>query len=201
MLESIGFVCEFGVKRGGRESVAIFVLQAYNLEMIIRYGTTDDANILAEFGAETFSDTFGADNTPENIRLFLARTYSPEIQLQELSNPSTIFLIVEIDDKIAGYAKLTLGNRDDSIHGTKVVEIERIYVAKEHIGKGIGKSLMQASIQEAKQRGSESLWLGVWEKNPRAIEFYKKRGFKEIGTHVFMLGDDPQRDYIMELRL
>ena len=60
---------------------------------------------------------------------------------------------------------------------------------------------MNASIREAKQRGYDSLWLGVWEKNPRAIEFYKKWGFREVGSHVFMVGDDPQKDYIMELEV
>jgi ribosomal protein S18 acetylase RimI-like enzyme len=181
--------------------VAIFVLRAYNLEMNIRYGTTDDANMLAEFGAKAFYDSFAKDNSEENMRLHLKRTYSPEIQLSELTNPDAIFLIAEIEGEAAGYVKINLNNRDNSVKGIKTVEIERIYAAQEQIGKGIGKSLMQASIQEARRRGYDSLWLGVWEENRRAIEFYKKWGFKEVGTHVFMLGDDQQRDYIMELRL
>lgn len=169
--------------------------------MNIRYGTTDDANMLAEFGAKAFYDSFAKNNTEENIRLYLKRTYSPEIQLRELSNPGVVFLIAEIEGNAVGYVKINLNSRDNSIKGAKTIEIERIYAAKEHIGKGVGKSLMQASIQEAEQRGCDSLWLGVWEKNPRAIEFYKKWDFKEVGTHAFMLGDDPQRDYIMELKI
>ena len=169
--------------------------------MNIRYATTDDAKMLAEFGAKTFQDSFAKDNTEENMRLFLKRTYSPEIQLNELTNPNVVFLIAEIEGEAVGYVKINLNSRDKSVKSIKTIEIERIYAAKEHIGKGVGKSLMQASIQEAEQRGCDSLWLGVWEKNPRAIEFYKKWGFVEVGTHVFMLGDDPQRDYSMELRL
>ncbi len=169
--------------------------------MNIRYATTDDAKMLAEFGAKAFQDSFAKDNTEENMRLFLKRTYSPEIQLNELTNPNVVFLIAEIEGEAVGYVKINLNSRDKSVKSIKTIEIERIYAAKEHIGKGVGKSLMQASIQEAEQRGCDSLWLGVWEKNPRAIEFYKKWGFVEVGTHVFMLGDDPQRDYSMELRL
>ena len=167
--------------------------------MVIRYGNTHDAAMLAEFGSKAFHDSFAKDNTEENIRLYLKQTYSPQIQLGELTNPEVVFLIAEIEDETVGYVKINLTNKDDSVKGIKTIEIERIYAAKEHIGEGVGKSLMQASIQEAKRRGCDSLWLGVWEKNPRAIEFYKKWGFVEVGTHVFMLGDDPQRDYIMEL--
>jgi ribosomal protein S18 acetylase RimI-like enzyme len=81
------------------------------------------------------------------------------------------------------------------------MEIERIYAIKEYVGKGPGAELMKACINEAGKRGCERIWLGVWEKNPRAIAFYKKWGFKEISTHTFLLGNDPQRDFIMELRL
>lgn len=169
--------------------------------MKIRYGTINDAAMLSEFGAKAFYDSFAKDNTKKNIRLYLKRTYSPEIQWSELTNPEIVFLIAEIEGEAVGYVKINLNSRDDSVKGIKTIEIERIYAAKEHIGKGVGKSLMQASIQEAKQRGCDSLWLGVWEKNPRAIDFYKKWGFKEVGTHIFMLGNDPQRDIIMELRL
>jgi ribosomal protein S18 acetylase RimI-like enzyme len=72
---------------------------------------------------------------------------------------------------------------------------------QEYIGKGVGRELMAAAIREAGQRGCDSVWLGVWEKNPRAIAFYKKWGFQEVGSHVFQLGDDLQTDFIMELML
>lgn len=168
--------------------------------MKIRYGTVEDAKILSEFGAKAFYDSFAKDNTEENIRMYLKKTYSPEIQLQELSHPDVLFLIAEIDSKIVGYAKLNLNSRDVSIRSAKTLEIERIYAAKDYIGKGVGKELMQAGIDKARQRGCDSVWLGVWEKNPRAINFYKNWGFQEVGTHIFMIGDDPQKDFIMEMR-
>ena len=167
--------------------------------MNIRYGTTADTNMLSELGAKTFYDTFAKDNTPENMAAHLKNSFSPEIQLAELSNPNHIFLIVEDGDKSIGYAQLLLNSKEEFIAGTKSLEVRRIYATQEYIGKGIGKVLMQAAIEEAKQRDCDSVWLGVWEKNPRAIEFYKKWGFKEVGTHIFTVGDDPQRDFVMEL--
>jgi GNAT superfamily N-acetyltransferase len=169
--------------------------------MNIRYGNINDAKMLAELGTKTFSDTFAKDNTPENMAAYLKRTFSPEIQLAELSSLNNIFLIAESESQPIGYAQLIVDSKEEIITGIKPLEIRQIYATQEYIGKGVGKALMQAAIHEAEQRGCDSIWLGVWEKNPRAIEFYKKWGFKVVGTHVFMLGADPQRDFIMELEL
>ena len=167
----------------------------------IRYGTPADAEMLSELGAKTFYDTFANDNTPENIDAYLKASFSPEIQFDELSAFDNIFLIAESESTPIGYAQLIMDSKEESLKGTTSLEIRRIYSSQEYIGKGVGKELMSASIQEAKQRGCDSIWLGVWEKNPRAISFYKQWGFKEVGTHIFHVGDDPQRDVIMELPL
>jgi ribosomal protein S18 acetylase RimI-like enzyme len=169
--------------------------------MEIRYGTLEDAELLASLGARTFYDTFAKDNTPENLEVHLKKSFSPEIQSYELSQPDTIFLIAELDHVPVGYTQLILNSKDESIQGTTPLEVRRIYAAQEYIGKGIGKQLMQAAIQEARQRNCDCVWLGVWEKNQRAIDFYRKWGFREVGTHVFSVGDDPQNDYVMELSL
>ncbi len=152
-------------------------------------------------GARTFYDAFAKDNTPEDIALYLEKSFSPEIQLAQLSDPGVLFLIVESDDAPLGYAKLNLNRDRNSEKNAKTLELERIYAERGHIGTGVGGTLMQACIDEARQRGCDSIWLGVWEKNQRAIEFYRKWGFKEIGKQIFTLGNDPQGDFIMELQL
>ena len=169
--------------------------------MKIRYGTTDDAKMLSELGAKTFYDTFAKDNTLENIAAYLKNSFSPEIQFNELSSPDNIFLIVESENILIGYAQLVLNSKDSAIQRSRPLEIRRIYATQEYLGKGVGKELMQATITEASQRGCDCVWLGVWEKNQRAIDFYKKWGFREVGAHLFHVGEDPQTDYVMELEL
>jgi ribosomal protein S18 acetylase RimI-like enzyme len=177
-----------------------YAMQLLN-PVMIRYGTTGDAARLSEFAAKAFHDTFASDNAPVNIAAYLKASFSPEIQFNELSAPENIFLIAEIEVKLSGYAQLIMDSTEKSLQGTRPLELRRIYASQEYIGQGVGKELMSASIQEARQRGCDCIWLGVWEKNPRAIGFYKKWGFKEVGTHTFNVGDDPQRDFIMELAL
>src|SRR5688572_15680905 len=155
----------------------------------LRYATTSDARLLSELGAKTFYDTFAKENTPENMAAHLKRSFSTEILYAELSAPENIFLIAEVENEPIGFAQLILDSKEDSLRGSKCMEVRRIYASQEYIGKGVGKLLMQASIQEARQSGCDSLWLSVWERNPRAIEFYKKWGFHEVGTHIFHVGD------------
>lgn len=169
--------------------------------MKIRYGTIDDAKMLSELGARTFYDTFAKDNSPENIEAYLNASFSPDIQFAELSNPENIFLIAESENMPIGYAQLIMNSRDASINKTSPLEIRRIYAAREYQGQGVGKELMQATIREARRRGCDCVWLGVWEKNQKAIDFYKKWGFHEVGTHTFSVGGDPQNDHVMELEL
>lgn len=169
--------------------------------MKIRYGNLSDATMLSELGAKTFYDTFARDNTPENISLYIKKSFSRDIQLNEISRPDIIFLVAELEDEPVGYAKLKMNSSDEAVRGRKVIEIERIYASQEYIGKGVGKELMKACINEARQRGCDSVWLGVWEKNQRAIDFYKKWGFREVGTHLFSVGNDPQNDFVLELEL
>ena len=169
--------------------------------MNIRYGTSDDAAMLAEMGAKTFHETFAKDNTPENMDAYLKISFSPEIQLAELSTSEIIFLIAEVEGVPVGYAQLILNSSDETIQGTRPLELRRIYADQGHLGKGVGKALMQGTIDEARQRNCDCVWLGVWEKNQRAIDFYRRWGFRNVGTHIFSVGNDPQNDFIMELAL
>lgn len=169
--------------------------------MNIRYAMEADAQLLAELGAKTFRDTFARANTSEDIDAYLKASFSPDIQFRELSEPDVIFLIAESEGNPIGYAQLVMNSKHESIQGARPLELRRIYASQEYLGKGVGKELMKATIEEARQRGCDCVWLGVWEKNQKAIDFYKKWGFRVVGFHTFVLGEDQQNDFVMELEL
>lgn len=166
--------------------------------LIIRRGKAADAGLLAELGARTFSDTFAADNTPEDMAAYLASAFNPGQQAAELADPQCLFQIAETGGVALGYAMLRSGNVLDNVTDDNPIELVRLYVSQESLGSGVGAALMQACIVEAKKRGYRVLWLGVWEHNHRAQAFYRKWNFNEVGTHMFQLGDDPQTDILMQ---
>lgn len=167
-------------------------------KLIIRHGKADDAGLLAELGARTFSETFAAANTPEDMAAYLASSFSPEQQAAELADPHCLFQIAETNGLAVGYAMLRSGGELDSVTGDEPIELVRLYVSRESLGSGAGAALMQACIAESKHRGYKTLWLGVWEHNHRAQAFYRKWNFHEVGTHVFHLGEDLQTDILMQ---
>jgi ribosomal protein S18 acetylase RimI-like enzyme len=170
------------------------------LRITIAKRTAQVASQLAELGQQTFQATFAADNRPEDMAAYVAENFTPEKQLVELQNPQTTFLLAHMQQELVGYAKLTLGSTlglEEGKPATGRLEVERLYVREDWLGTGLGASLMRRTLEEARKQGCRTVVLGVWEHNRRAVEFYKRFGFKEIGRHEFRLGEDTQNDLIL----
>jgi diamine N-acetyltransferase len=163
----------------------------------IRAATADDNERLAEFGAAMFAETFGPDNTPENLAAYLASTYGPDKQAAELAEPNSIYLLAEAAGEVVGYAWLKAEPAPEAVRAQRPLELVRFYTARAWHGKGLAGTLMQACLSAAEWAGADALWLSVWQRNPRAVAFYRKWGFETAGTLVFQVGDDPQTDWLM----
>ena len=167
------------------------------MSIVIRVGVATDATALAELAARTFRETFAADNWAEDMALHAAVAYGTSQQQRELIDPDIVTLLVEVEGQLAGYAQLRWGVSPACVTGTKPVELWRFYIAQLWHGRGVAQALMRSVESEAYRRGSRTLWLGVWERNERAKAFYHKTGFIDVGSHVFMVGTDPQTDRIL----
>lgn len=167
------------------------------LVFTIRRARLGDAKALSQIAEATFRATFGAMNTPEHMDRHCETSYAERIQAAEISNPDMVTLVSEEQGEIVGYAQMRWGSAPDCVSASSPGEVQRLYVVKDWHGKGVAQELMRACIMEIAQHGSDAVWLGVWEHNPRAIAFYKKSGFVEVGSHIFPLGGDPQRDIVM----
>jgi diamine N-acetyltransferase len=164
--------------------------------MVYRRATRDDAERLAAFAARTFRHTYEAHNTAEDMRDYLASAFGTERQARELGHPSTITMLAESGVDLVGYAQLRIG-RAPAATPDADVEIYRFYVDASAHGTGVAQALMHATIDAARGVGASQLWLGVWERNSRAIAFYQKCGFSDVGTQIFKLGNDEQTDRVL----
>lgn len=167
----------------------------------IRLATVQDASLIADISRSTFYDTFAHQNTPENMQKFMNEQFTHEALMKEVAEPSSIFIIAEAGEAVLGYARLRESVAPPALGELPSIEIARIYALQSAIGKGVGNALMKRCIEIAYEMGKRIVWLGVWEKNPRAIRFYEKWGFHKFDEHEFVLGNDVQTDWLMKKML
>ncbi|CAN5913257.1 GNAT family N-acetyltransferase [soil metagenome] len=171
------------------------------LPVTTRQATPADAAVLASLAASTFRDTFGPDNTPENMQAYMTSAFDADIQAAELRDPRVTVYLAEVSGAVAGYAMLRDGPVPASVGEANAVELARLYAATHVIGAGVGATLMRRCLDEAVARGRGAVWLGVWEHNPRAIAFYRRWKFVDVGATTFQLGRDMQSDRVMMRRV
>jgi ribosomal protein S18 acetylase RimI-like enzyme len=168
-----------------------------NKELSIRRASLSDAGLIAELGRRTFAASFATNNSETDMGQYLATNFSTDRIQEQLSDPRSTFLLAYKGENIAGYVMIHTGETPEAVSGPKPTELVRIYVETGFIGQGYGSALMSACLVEANRGGYETIWLGVWERNQRAIRFYEKWGFDKVGTKEFMLGRDLQTDFIL----
>lgn len=149
----------------------------------------------------TFTETFGADNTDEDLKEFLDKNYNADVLKKELSSDESKTYFYDIHGIIAGYLKVNWDSAQTESDYPDAMEIQRIYVTKRFQKMHIGGRLMKKALKIAEDLGKKQVWLGVWEHNQNALGFYSHYGFKKIGQHEFVVGDDHQTDYIYSKNL
>lgn len=163
--------------------------------------TLNDLAQLQEIGIQTFYETFKDDNSAEDMQDYLEKSFNLDKLKSEVENEYSQFYFAVFENQVVAYLKVNFGQAQTDLQDPKALELERIYVLKEFLGKKVGQLLQEKAIEIAKEHHLDYIWLGVWEHNPRAIQFYKKNGFVEFSKHIFKVGNDEQTDIMMKLLL
>lgn len=160
-----------------------------------------DLKVLQQLSRQTFSESFEAQNDPEDFRQYLQEAFNLDRLRGELKNPNSRFFFLRGSDQIAGYTKINTAGAQTELQAPHGMEIERIYVLKSFQGRGLGSWMLRTLKALAAEEGMEYLWLGVWEKNKDAIRFYLRHGFVTFGRHPYYIGSDRQMDWMMRFQL
>ena len=156
---------------------------------------------LQDIGRKTFYDTFFESDSEESMKAYLDTSFSTEKLTAELENPNSEFYFATQNEIVIGYLKVNFGSAQTELQDANAVEIERIYVLQEYHGKQVGQLLFEKAMAIAKNNHCNYIWLGVWEENHRALQFYTKNGFVAFDKHIFVLGEEEQTDIMMKLKL
>ena len=146
---------------------------------------------------KTFVEAFEKDNDPEDFRAYVDMAFDRKKLQNELSDKNSFFYFMYSGAILTGYLKLNIDRAQTDLKLPEAIELERIYVLQEFQGQKIGQSMLQEALHIARKKKKEFLWLGVWEKNTRAITFYKNNGFYKFGEHPYYIGKDKQMDWLM----
>lgn len=172
------------------------------MEVTVRAASIDDAAALAGFAARVFGEVFGPGNGEQDMASYLAEAFGPDIQRAEIAAPGAIVLIAESrGGGMAGYLHIAASATPSCVTGVNAVELKRLYVEPTLHSRGTGKALLDEGVSRARAAGAVTVWLGVWEHNTRAQQFYRREGFERVGEHTFLLGTDRQTDWIMQRSL
>jgi len=170
-------------------------------QIILRKIDEKDVKSLQKIAKQTFFDTFSPHNTAENMEKYLNEGFTTEKLTSEIQNENSQFYFALSDNEVIGYLKVNSGNAQTELQDKNSLEIERIYVSKDFHGKKVGQILYDKALEIAKNKNLKYVWLGVWEENHRAVQFYKKNGFVEFDQHIFLFGDEKQTDLMMKKEL
>ncbi len=166
-----------------------------------RLCTPEDADLVARISRQTFYETFASDNSADNMDRFMNEQFTHEALMKEVKAAGNVFFIAYDNETVLGYVRMRESDNPPGLDNKNSIEIARIYAVSSSIGKGVGAIMMKKCIEIAIEKKKEVIWLGVWERNQRAIGFYSRWGFSKFGEHVFLLGDDPQTDWLMKKEL
>lgn len=167
--------------------------------IVIRRATIADLELLQKLSIQTFTETFSSENSAENITEYIQKSFNSEQLKSELNTVESKFYIAFSSNLAVGYLKINFGGAQNENIDGNTVEIHRIYVVQNFHGKKLGQLLLDQVKKIAKETNVDFIWLGVWEKNYRALQFYTKNGFVVFDQHNFIMGSDKQTDLLMQL--
>ena len=162
----------------------------------IRSGRAEDANRLAVLAAQVWLHTYATNGINDVIAQYVLSELTPEKYLQSLNEPATHFFVAEHDENLVGLAVVKFGVPCPT-GGSSAAELQTLYVQEHYIGRGIGKSLLQAAEAKAREQSESALWLTVNAKNARAIAFYAHQGYSKVGTAYFVLGEGRHENHVL----
>jgi ribosomal protein S18 acetylase RimI-like enzyme len=171
------------------------------MNLSIRQADISDVKIICALGVTTFYEAYFEQDESSDLANYLLESFSPAQIENELTNKHSTFFIAELNRKAVGYAKLRENSAVDCLEKENAVELHRIYILERAKGKGVGGKLLNRCFETAREKGYETIWLGVWEQNSAALKFYKKIGFVKVDELQFPYGETVGTNFVLKIQL
>ncbi|WP_378147847.1 GNAT family N-acetyltransferase [Cnuibacter sp. UC19_7] len=172
----------------------------------VRRAVANDSTALAAVAAATFPLACPPESDPADIADFIAANLTEERFAEYLADSSRVIMIAEGErarSELAGYTMLVEGEPSDAdvssaLRLRPTIELSKVYLREQYHGAGVARALVDATIAAATDTAAKGVWLGVNDRNARAVRFYEKSGFERVGRKTFRLGATLESDFVME---
>jgi GNAT superfamily N-acetyltransferase len=160
-------------------------------DFTLRAAVDSDALCIGVLATQVFLDTYATDGIRPSIAREVLEYFSPAAVSALLSAPGTRFIVAERAGHMIGFAQLTLGSSHELVSTRPTAELKRLYVQERFAGCGVGTALLRAAEALAAGEGAVTLWLTVWAGNHKALAFYARRGYKDLGVASYVFESEP----------
>ncbi|MEO6819055.1 MAG: GNAT family N-acetyltransferase [Ginsengibacter sp.] len=152
--------------------------------------TEDDTRILCELSKQTLMESHGNSAPEEDLDQYILENYNEKTIRAELKDPKNIYYLLYHNEELVGYSKIILNVPYKDGVDKNMAKLNRIFLLKKVYDQKLGVKLLTFNINLLKQHHQAGVWLYTWTENERAIKFYKKNGFKIVGSHDFKISDN-----------
>lgn len=159
-----------------------------NPQIAVRYGAPPEAPALSALASKAFRDTYRGLDSEQDIADYVDKHLDVAAFDEVLRDPQRTTLLADVAQRLAGYAVLRRAPGPACVAGPSPIELERFYLTVEYIGRGLGAQFMSAVCAKALRQGARTIWLGVYDRNVRAVAFYERCGFRQVGSKEFPSG-------------
>jgi GNAT superfamily N-acetyltransferase len=167
----------------------------------IRDATSLDVEALVTLASNAFRDTYRSLDDPQDIEDYVASSLTPSYFRSHIDNPESRVFVVERLDELIGYALVTRSPPPPCVTDPAPIELARLYLRQDVKGQGLGAMMMRTVFDTARRFKATAIWLGVYDRNVHAREFYKRWGFVDVGTKDFLFGGKLYPDPVMCCRI
>ena len=170
-------------------------------DQLIRPATLADVDVLCRLGAATFRETYRTISDPREVDEYADEHFTPAKVVAWFSKPCARTLLASVGDAPVGYAHVRSAKVPACVADRKAVELSRLYLLGSAQGTGIGGALIAAALAAIADLGGRTVWLGAYDRNVKALAFYARRGFVQVGTHEFEFGGQVYADPVLMRRV
>jgi len=164
---------------------------------LIRLATLDDVPVLCALGAATFRQTYRAISDPREVDEYADEHFTPVRVAAWFREPCARTLLAVAGGAPAGYAHLRRARVPACVADREAIELSRLYLLGSAQGGGLGSTMMATALAQAAELEARSVWLGAYDRNVRALAFYARHGFVQVGTHEFEFGGRTYADPVL----